>query len=272
MYIVDFDYLLRYIQNSLYKSIMSITVATIYFNDTASKFNKDLTEFLKRNIEKSIRQGRLSYSFKITQTNELAELRRMGIKRLPAMVIGKTTRVGVPDIIDEIHKRVKNSKSPAPPKTEDEIVREYQLAALGDIKKDADGKIVIKDDDPDDANGDDLQHRLQKENERRGLALQGAASGDPSERLRPKPQPRAPDRTADRDDDFEDRRPPPVTQGNRGYATPRDQARPRPDNLDNPQMGDAFASLNRVGRNASVEDRKDDELMASLLSKIGGGD
>lgn len=250
---------------------MPLTVATIYFNDTASKFNKDLTDFLKRNIEKSIRQGRLSYSFKITQTNELAELRRMGIKRLPAMVIGKTTCIGVPEIIEEIHKRVKNSRAPAPPKTEDEIVREFQMAALGNVTKDADGKLVVNDNEPDEVNENDLKGRAMAEMQRRGLAQEGAGNAEPAERLRPKPQPRAPDRTADRDDDFEDRRPPPVTQGN-GYATPRNQPRPRADNLDNPQMGDAFAALGRVGRNATAEDRKDDELMANLLAKIGGGD
>lgn len=251
---------------------MTLTVATIYFNDTASKFNKDLTEFLRRNIEKSIRQGRLSYSFKITQTNELADLRRKGIKRLPAMVVGNTTCIGVPEIIEEIHKRVKNSRAPAQPKTEDEIVREYQLAALGNVTKDADGKLVVNDNESDEVAEDDLKGRALAEMQRRGLSQSGAGNGEPADRMRPKPQPKAPDRTADRDDDFEDRRPPPITHGNTGYAQPRNQQRPRDDNLDNPGMQDAYASLNRVGRNATAEDRKDDELMANLLSKIGGGD
>lgn len=249
---------------------MPLAVATIYFNDTASRFNKDLTDFLKRNLEKSIRQGRLTYSFKIAQTNELADLRRIGIKRLPAMVVGKTTCIGVPEIIEEIRKRVETSKAPAPPKTEDEIVREFQMAALGNVTKDADGKLVVNDNDGDDMNKDDLQHKLQQEMQRRGLAQTGNGENEngPASRMKPKPQPRAPDRTADRDDDFEDRRPQ-VTQG-AGYATPRNQPKPRADNLDNPQMGDAFAALGRVSRNATAEDRKDDELMANLLAKIGG--
>lgn len=248
---------------------MPLSVATIYFNDSASRFNKDLVDFLKRNIEKSIRQGRLSYSFKIAQTSELSDLRKIGIKRLPAMVLGKMTRIGVPDIIDEIRRRVENSRSPAPPKTEDEIVRDYQMEALGNITKDADGKLVVNDRDTDDVSEDDLKGRALAEMQRRELAQQGAANGDPTERLRPPPQPRATDRNADRDDDFEDRRPT-VVQGGGGYATPRNQPRPRADNLDNPQMADAYAALNRVGRNATAEDRQDDELMANLLAKIGG--
>jgi hypothetical protein len=247
-----------------------MTVATIYFNDSASRFNKDLVDFLRRNLEKAVRQGRLSFSFKIAQTNELADLRKSGIKRLPAMIIGKTTRIGVPDIIEEIRSRVQNSKAPAVAKTEEEIVREYQIAALGNIQKDADGKLVVHEDqnENEDMNKEDLQHRLQKEMERRGLSQGGAGTAEPADplnRMRPTPPPRPPDRNADRDDDFEDRRPPPVTMG---YAQPLNRPPPRADNIDNVGMADAFAALNRVGRNATREDAADDALMRTLLEKI----
>lgn len=247
---------------------MPLSVATIYFNDNAGRFNKDLVDFLRRNLEKSIRQGRLSFSFKIVQTANQPELTSKGITRLPAMVLGRTIKIGVPSIIEEIRKCVESSKKVATPKTEEEIVREYQLAALGDIKKDADGKIVINDQEDENMDKEDLQRKAQAEMQRRGLAQAGAANGEPADRFKQQPAPRQPDRTAARDDDFEDRRPPPVTQGG-GYATPRNQPGPRADNIDNPQMADAFAALGRVGRNATAEDRKDDELMATLLAKIG---
>ena len=248
---------------------MPLATATIYFNDTASTFNRDLVDFLKRNIEKSIRQGRLTFGFKITQTSELAELRRMGIKRLPAMVIGKLNYIGVPDIIAEIRKRVETSKVSATPKSEDEVVRDFQMASLGEIRKDADGKLVVADHDDEDMGKDDFLHKAQMEMQRRGLTQAG--KGDPADRLKPTPPPRPTDRTADRDDDYENRKERQTPRNNNaGYTAPINQPRPRADNLDNPQMGDAFAALNRVGRNATAEDRKDDELMANLLAKIGG--
>lgn len=241
---------------------MPMTVATIYFNDSASRFNKDLVDFLRRNIENAIRQGRLSFNFKIAQTGELADLRKSGIKRLPAMRIGNSISIGVPDIIKDIRTRVQTSKAPAVAKTEEEIVREYQMAAIGNVTKDADGKLVVHDQDEGDINKDDLQHKLQKEMERRGLAQNAAANGEPADRLAPKPPPRPTDRRADRDNDYEETRPP----AQAGYATPR--APQRPDNIDNPEMADAMASLARVGRNATREDKEDDALMRTLLEKI----
>jgi hypothetical protein len=37
-------------------------------------------------------------------------------------------------------------------------------------------------------------------------------------------------------------------------------------------MADAFESLRAIGRNATKEDAQDDQMMAALLDRMGGGD
>lgn len=254
---------------------MVLQVASIIFNDSASQFNKDLTDFLKRNTETAIRKGQLTFTYRIAQSADLAELRSQGIKRLPAMTINnRPPIIGVPDIIEEIRKRVRNSRGEAAVKTEDEIVRDYQMNALGDIKKDADGKFVINDDDTSDEKAQ-LLANFQKEVERRGQTQTNNLYGENTNNDKgtadkrmtknPPPKPTARGNQVERDDDFENRAPPIVQQQGRRTAPPR------PDNLANPAMGDAFASLQRIRRTASGgDDRQDDNMMAQLLERMGG--
>ena len=246
---------------------MVLQAASIVFNDSASQFNKDLTDFLRRNLETAIRKGGLTFHFKIAKAADLAGLRQMGVKRLPAMIISGKPYVGVPDIIAEIRARVKNSRFEAAEKTEDEIVRDYQIQALGHITKDAEGRLQVHD-EPERDDSQYMMAKFNREIQRRGAAAGHAADNDdldgPPQRMqRPPPQP---SRDVDRDmeEDDEPRRP----AGRQAYAPARPPA--RPDNLDNPNMGDAFESLQRIGRNATAEDAKDDEMMGALLARMGG--
>lgn len=248
---------------------MTTQVANIIFNDSASRFNRDLIDFLKRNLDPAIKRGRISFNFKIAETNELPQLRQQGIKRLPAMILNNKPFIGVPDIIAEIRRVVKTSKSMAPPRSEDEVIRDYQLSVIGPVSKDAEGKLVVHDDD-DEAKTDDLQSKIQAEMRRRGI--QNEEENKPGNRLRPPPQPKQPDRMAQRDDEDDDEEET-AAQNRRKRQNTRPQQpqqQQREDNLAAPHMADAFASLNRVARSATAEDRKDDDMMATLLAKMGG--
>lgn len=256
---------------------MVLQAASIIFNDSASQFNKDLTDFLHRNLETAIRRGGLSFQFKIAKPADLAELRQTGIKRLPAMLINSKPFVGVPNIIAEIRSRVKNAKNAAPEKSEDEIVREFQMASLGNITKDAEGRFQIHD-EPETDESTSLMSDFNREIQRRG-ATAGHGSKDNDENDDPQPRmirppppnpSRATDReTGDGDSDDEDvaprpkRRSPPL-------RAPLIKQPQRADNLDNPAMADAFESLKAIGRNATKEDAQDDDMMKTLLSRIGG--
>ncbi len=254
---------------------MVLQSASIVFSDSASQFNKDLTDFLQRNLETAIRKGGLSFQFKITKPSDLPGLRQMGVKRLPAMIINNKPYIGVPDIIAEIRSRVKNSRQSAPEKSEEEIIREFQMAALGNITKDAEGRLQVHD-EPEKDETEGLMSAFNREIARRGATIGHSANPDgddddePGPRMR-RPPPPAPARNTDRehdddDDDDEPRRRPPQ----RRAPPPRQQ--PRADNLDNPGMADAFDSLKAISRNATADDAKDDEMMAALLGRMGGGD
>ena len=245
---------------------MVLQSASIVFNDSASQFNKDLTDFLGRNLEIAIRRGGLSFQFKIAKPADLSELRQMGVKKLPAMIINSKSYIGVPDIIAEIRSRVKNSKQVAPTKSEEEIINEYQMGELwGNATKDADGKIQLND-TPDEDDSDSLMANVNKEMARRGPSMGYTANeDDDKQRMRRPPAPPKPSRAAEQDMDEDEPTPRPKTKNK---PRPLQQ---RPDNIDNPGMADAFASLNNIrSRNATSEDARDDEMMAALLGRLGG--
>ncbi len=248
---------------------MVLQSASIVFNDSASQFNKDLTDFLRRNIETAVRKGGITFQFKIAKPSDLAGLRRKGIKRLPAMTIGKNYYIGVPDIIGEIRKRVKTSRHEAAVKTEEEIVRDYQMSALGDIKKDAEGKFVINE-EPEKDDSESLMSAFNRELQRRGAAAgHGNPDEDDEDRNR-RQRPARPSRDVENDleEEEEEERP-----RKRRPAARRDMPQqPRSDNLDNPGMAEAMDSLRRIGRHATGDDAQDDAMMATLLGRMGGGD
>jgi len=240
--------------------------ASIIFNDSASQFNKDLTEFLKRNLEVAIKRGQLSFHFKIAKPADLSQLREMGVRKLPAMLIEKTHYVGVPVIIEEIRRRVRNSKQVAPEKTEEEIIREFQMSALGNVKKDADGKFKFDDDaDKGDSESAGLMSAFNREISRRGTTLSTNKNG--SEVNGPKNiEESAQKPSRNQINDFDDDSLPakPIIQKRAGPKPV-----PRSDNIDNPSMNDAYESLKRIGgKNTTSDDAQDDVMMTALLNRM----
>jgi hypothetical protein len=249
---------------------MVLQAASIVFNDSASQFNKDLTDFLKRNLEKAIRNGGLSFQFKIAKPADLTQLRGMGVKRLPAMIIGKTPYVGVPEIIEEIRNRVKNSRQQAPEKSEEEIIRDFHMKALGNIKKDAEGKFQITD-EPDGDNQPDLMSAFNREIARRGSAAGHSNGGNNGEgEIDDRPRRKTPAPARDQEQEMDDEERPQQQTTRRTHPGPPARMPQRPDNIDNPMMQDAFESLKRVGKHSTGEDMQDDAMMAALLSRMGG--
>lgn len=221
--------------------------AEIIFTDSPTKHNHDLTEFLKRNLEKIIIKGRVQFKFRIARSGDFASLRKRGINRLPAMILDNRNYIGVPQIEDELIKRVKNSKASAMKKTEDEFLDDYFKSTLTrGVERGEDGKFTLPDEREDDQ--PDLG----------ALAMREAQRRDPGT-LKPgqrAPPPRNPDRTAVQDDDYEDY----VTRGQ-----PRRPA-PRADNLDTP-AGDPMATIDRLA--ARGQGDGDDDLLKQLMEKMG---
>ena len=123
----------------------SFSQVTIMFNDNSSRYNKDLVDFLNRNLEAAILKGRMRFNFKKVESNELSKVRDMGIKRLPAMKIGENLYFGVPSIIEEIRRITKHSNKFATPKTEEEVLLEYQYSEVFSNVKSINGnKVELK--------------------------------------------------------------------------------------------------------------------------------
>lgn len=237
---------------------MVLQAASIIFNDNCSRFNKDLIDFLKRNIEIAIRKGGVTFQFKIAQTADLAGLRRKGIKALPAMVIADQNFVGVPDIVAELRKRVKNSTGEVATKSEDEIVNDYQMHELyNNVKKDAEGKLTAEPDDETN-DGENLMAEFNKEIKKRGASAGHGDQDDNENQTRTRA--RKPSRAAEQDGDFELEQDEPTQR--------RPANRQRPDNLEADRMEDAFASLKKISKGSKGEEATDDVMMAALLERI----
>lgn len=235
----------------------------IVMSDKASKNNKSLTDYLQRNMRTIIIKGCIRFQFKIATTNDLKELHQKGIKRLPAMIDNQKYYIGVPDIVAELHRRVKNSKNQAAPKNEEEIVRDFMMDALREgVQRDAEGKLATPtDDDLEDKSGD-FMSKFYKEQQRREASVNHGVNGQPRQRGE-WDRPTNTDRTAKQDDDtYETRR----VQQVPAFQQAPSRVPPRADNI-----GDPMRALNHI-REQSGGNHQDDDMMAALLERMGGDD
>lgn len=231
---------------------MPIGVAEIYLNDSPTKHNRDLISYLDRNIQTIIYKGRIKFRVKKIKPREFTQLREMGIKALPAMIINGKKYISVPIIIEEIQQRVKTSQKTAPVKTDDEMLNDYFKREIGDPQKGLDGKIDINNMDQENTDRVDLSSAVLKEKERRSGGQQYNNPLDPQ--TRPTPNKASWDHR--KDDDYENREPQQRPQQRPQYAA-------RQDNID---PGDPMAALQAIQSKEGAS--KDDELVQMMLSKF----
>lgn len=246
---------------------MVLKYSELFLNDTPSKFNKELLEFIKRNLEVIILKGQIKFKFKIVSTRDLSNLKNRGIKRLPAMIIDNKSFIGVPDIIFEIRKRVKLSKETAKPKSDDETLNEYFMNTL-EHKVDENGKINIKDDDDnDDDNGQKLASAAIKEAERRKIVK------DESKIIQKKSKNEEYtdelDLNLNTDLNFgnnNSRNNKDLRIGNNNMRNNNERNNERPNNI-LPEAGDPITTLEKMQQKGN-SDSVDDQLLSALLAKM----
>ncbi len=261
---------------------MTIQVAEIIFNDVQSKSNKELTDYLERNMNTAIVRGQIRFRFKIAKPRDIKDLHNRGYKKFPAMTVNNRDKyMGVGEIVSQIVKIVRNSKTVAKPKSEDEILNAYFQEQMGDVKKDSDGKFVLpKNGNDDEADQVDLGELHQRELQRRNLAKEGGvySNDNPAEdeddisvprvrdyfktddtgkkkkgKKRNDPAPSKPSRDIERDgDDEEDDQPMP-------------RKPPRANNVQRDDPGDPKAALKRISQGGGGAD---DAMMQQLLDKL----
>lgn len=237
---------------------MVVKQLKLIFNNKASCNNKDLTEFLKRNLNTIIVKGGIKFKYVIANMDELQALHKKGIKRLPALFPKKhKPLIGVPNIIKFLRRSVESSKQTAPPKSEAEILDEWNRKQLGNITKR--GKQLVVPDDDDEENLDSsLMSKFNSELKRRQENMKGKDDrGNVTDIYSDPPGPR---RDQDYDDDLTNRR-------GRSVINDTQRGGARMDNLDN-EPGDPLAALNNI-RGGRGGDMQDDSMMATLLERIG---
>lgn len=219
----------------------------LIFNDTPSQHNKDLTDYLSRNIRDVIVKGNIKLHFKIAKTADLQDIRRKGIKRLPALVpIRGRAIIGVPKIIEFLRVGVRKSKGTVAPKSEDEVLQDYFTKELG-ASHDGE-KIVIPDDDDEgmDNIGDELHSKFMEAQRARSESM-----NKPKSRTANREPPPKPSRDMVPDDEYTNRAPQPMERGN---------------NILEP--GDPRASLNAISKGGKTS--VDDDMMMKLIERSGG--
>jgi hypothetical protein len=220
---------------------MVLKAVSLIFNDSTSPFNKELIDYLGRNLETIILKCSIIFHFKIAKASELQELKDMGITRLPAMTIGKDHYIGVPNIVGELRNRLKLNTDQAAVKSDDEILRDFQMSSvLGNTKKDSDGKFVINDNDDEDRDKNELMAAFNKEISRRTGTMQTETKktrhvSNDQNNLQTHNQPRNTQPVQHRDDNIE---------------------------------GDALQSFNNIRKTGSGEDAADDTMMEALLARM----
>lgn len=162
---------------------MSYSTVSIHFNDSPSQFNRDLTRFLKRNLDKIVRRGRILIDFNIATPKNLKNLRDSGVTRLPAMQTGvngpaKSRRVhtGVPTIIEVLQRMIETSKFATPMKQPSELLMDFQLA-----------EAIAGEDNPIDNDGGKRGHEILREMERERQLDGPRDDGAPKTQHRPPP-------------------------------------------------------------------------------------
>ncbi len=230
---------------------MVLNLGEIYFKNSNSKCNQELCRFFDRNIESIIIKTSTKFKFKIATESDISKLLKRGIKQLPVMLLNGREYISVPEIIKVLKNNVNNSKTTAVPKDETEVLNEYlRSAAMENVTKDSEGKMKVssnEDEDEDEKLRNTLQQSLLIETARRGMTQK---NGD---NVYTKPPPK-PSRNMDMDDDFTNR-----ADSIDNHNSNRIK---REDNLSDDLA--ILRSLNRGG-----ESNQDDDMMATLLGRIG---
>lgn len=126
---------------------MTFNTIDLMFNgvgdaEKSKEINKELVDFINRNLEKIMRKGRVKFNFKIIDGDSIKSVKKMGIKELPAAINMRTSdiAVGLVDIKSLINEAVDGDmKAPKKVFTAEEMMDDYNQSIMlqGDGDDDA---------------------------------------------------------------------------------------------------------------------------------------
>ena len=226
--------------------------ATILFLNENSKKNKNLTDQLQSVLDPAVRRGRLTFNFKIIALADMEKAQKYGVTKFPAMLLNKKPYQEISAIMTEIRNRISQSRGEVSPKSEDEMLHDFQMGEFANLKRDAAGNIIDSEGDGPDA-GHALQEKMQTAIKQRADAARGFAGNKYAEQ--PSYTPRQ--QTQRDDHDIFD-------QGERPRPAP-----PRGNNI--APVDDVFGSISRT-RSAAGDGDKDDMILNAMFNNNLGSD
>ena len=153
----------------------------LIINDTPTRNNKDLIDFLHKNLDTIVVRARIKLKFNLAKPHDISSFRDRGLTKFPALIDDGDTCVGVTNIVENLRKRVRSSKRSAPPKNETEVLNEFMHAeAFQGVGKTTDGVFEVPKDDDEDDIGTQLEQQAMRESSRRKQNGKGIYNGDVS--------------------------------------------------------------------------------------------
>jgi len=185
---------------------MSTRRIKVLFKDTSSRHNKELTDFLKRNLKDIIMRGCISFEFVVVRPDDVKKVMREGVNKLPALVDNHNVVVGTPLIVEFLRKAIKNSRTAARVKTSEEQIFDLQRSVVMAGCSKVDGKFQTSEDNDEDGIGKDLIDKTNREAERRRASTKKGAKPTGIAGVTQEPEPDLrPARTTEHETDAETR-------------------------------------------------------------------
>jgi hypothetical protein len=133
--------------------------AQLVFNNSDSKFNKDLVRFFKENLANVITKAGITFHFVVAQKSDIERLNSQGVTKLPILVLPNERIVGTPNIIDYLSSRVQKA-TPVVPKSEDQILEDYMSREMMSDVKRVEKQLVINNDEDEEDEKADMSQKI----------------------------------------------------------------------------------------------------------------
>jgi hypothetical protein len=169
----DLDSIIKQLENKQAEVLKSVSqkanlsVSELIINDTPTRNNKELLDFLSNNLDTIVLRGHTKLRFTLAKSSDMSALRDRGFTKFPVLYDDKANCIGSAIIVDELKKRVRVSKKPVTAKNESEVLEEFMRnEAFKGVERNSEGRFEVKGDIDDDPNTQ-LEKQVSEETERR---------------------------------------------------------------------------------------------------------
>ena len=185
---------------------MALRTAKIFVLNRANKQNKELLDFINKNINDIILKGCIKFDFRKIDIDDVDNYSQRGIREFPSMQIDGRIISKPNIIIQELIAHMRANKIVAPPKTDEEVVNDYlREEVTAGVAKDSKGKYIQPKEEEDEQSkiNSEIRSKMIEEEKRRGLLRAGASEDRPARRDNDMQEQRQPARPVYREDNVD---------------------------------------------------------------------